>query len=201
MNVAVIDYGAGNLLSVTNALRKLGAEPRIVADPSEIDGASHLILPGVGAFGDCMRQLDERGFCEPVRQWIASDLPFFGICLGYQLLFESSEESPGVDGLGIFPGRVVRFQDQGLKIPHMGWNAAVPTRPGDPLWQNLGSEPYFYFVHSFFPRPDDPELVATHTKYGESFASAIQRGQLTATQFHPEKSQTAGLKLLGSFLK
>jgi len=200
MNVAVIDYGAGNLLSVTNALRQLGAEPRIVASPDAIEGATHLILPGVGAFGDCMRGLDSRGFADPVRDWIAADRPFLGICLGYQLLFEGSEESPDVPGLGVFQGRVVRFRDQGLKIPHMGWNAAEPSRPDAPCWENLGAEPYFYFVHSYFPKPDDPDLVAANTSYGESFASAVQRGRLIATQFHPEKSQTAGLRLLQDFL-
>ena len=200
MSVAVIDYGAGNLLSVTNALRQLGAEPRIVASPDAIEGATHLILPGVGAFGDCMRGLDARGFPDAVREWIAADRPFLGICLGYQLLFEGSDESPEVPGLGVFQGRVVRFREQGLKIPHMGWNAAVPTRPEAACWENLGSEPYFYFVHSYFPKPDDPDLVAANTSYGESFASAVQRGRLIATQFHPEKSQTAGLRLLQDFL-
>lgn len=200
MRVAVIDYGAGNLLSVTNALRELGADPRIVSTPDAIEGATHLILPGVGAFGDCMRGLAGRGFPDAVGEWIAGDRPFLGICLGYQLLFEGSDESPGIPGLGIFPGRVVRFRDQGLKIPHMGWNAAMPTRPDAPCWQSLGSEPYFYFVHSYFPQPQDPDLVAATTDYGESFASAVQRGRLIATQFHPEKSQTTGLRLLGEFL-
>jgi imidazole glycerol phosphate synthase glutamine amidotransferase subunit len=200
MNVAVIDYGAGNLLSVTNALRELGAEPRIVSTPDAIEGATHLILPGVGAFGDCMRGLADRGFPDAVREWIADDRPFLGICLGYQFLFEGSDESPEIPGLGVFQGRVVRFRDQGLKIPHMGWNAALPTRPENPLWKKLGAEPYFYFVHSYFPQPEDPEIVAATTEYGESFASAVRRGRLIATQFHPEKSQTAGLKLLHAFL-
>jgi len=196
----VIDYGAGNLLSVTNALRQLGAEPHIAESPEDIAGSERLVLPGVGSFGDCMAELARRGFAGPVRDWIAADRPFLGICLGYQLLFEGSDESPDVPGLGIFPGRVVHFRSSSLKIPHMGWNSAVPARPGDPVWAGLGPEPYFYFVHSFFPVPADPALAATHTKYGESFASSIRRGRLLATQFHPEKSQTAGLQLLRNFL-
>jgi len=198
--VTVIDYGAGNLLSVTNALRQLGADPRIAESPDAIADSDHLILPGVGAFGDCMAELDRRGFAGPIRDWIAADRPFLGICLGYQLLFEGSDESPGVPGLGIFPGRVVRFDSSTLKIPHMGWNSAVPVHPGHPVWAGLGPDPYFYFVHSYFPAPADPALVATRTDYGAPFASSIQRGRLLATQFHPEKSQTAGLRLLANFL-
>jgi len=198
--VTVIDYGAGNLLSVTNALRQLGAEPHIASTPDAIAETGHLILPGVGAFGDCMGELSRRGFAAPIRDWIAADRPFLGICLGYQLLFDGSDESPDVPGLGIFPGRVARFSSPTLKIPHMGWNSAVPVHPDDPLWDGLGPEPYFYFVHSYFPVPTDPALAATRTEYGESFASSIQRGRLLATQFHPEKSQTAGLRLLASFL-
>ena len=200
--VTVIDYGAGNLLSVANALRRLGAAPRIAESPDRIAASStHLILPGVGSFGDCMGELERRGFPGTIRDWIAADRPFLGICLGYQLLFEGSDESPDVPGLGVFPGRVVRFRESNLKIPHMGWNSALPARSEDPLWTGLGEEPYFYFVHSYFPRPADPELVATRTEYGETFASSIRRGALLATQFHPEKSQTAGLALLRNFLE
>jgi len=197
----VIDYGAGNLLSVTNALRQLGAEPQIAAAPDALADSGHLILPGVGSFGDCMRELTRRGFAGPIRDWIAADRPFLGICLGYQLLFEGSDESPDVPGLGIFPGRVARFAPSSLKIPHIGWNSAAPVRPEHPLWDGLGPDPYFYFVHSYFPVPRDPALVATRTDYGESFASSIQQGRLLATQFHPEKSQTAGLRLLANFLR
>lgn len=200
MSPVVIDYGAGNLLSVANALRQLGGDPQIAAGPEAIAGASHLVLPGVGSFGDCMTELERRGFREPLRDWIAADRPFLGICLGYQLLFEGSDESPGVAGLGVFRGRVVRFPDGPLKIPHMGWNAAVPADPADSCWAGLGGGPYFYFVHSFFPEPADAGLVATRTDYGVSFASSVRRGRLLATQFHPEKSQTAGLRLLRNFL-
>lgn len=200
MPVAIIDYGAGNLLSVANALRSLGAAPRIAATPAGLAGASHVVLPGVGAFGDCMAALAARGFAAPLREWLAADRPFLGICLGYQLLFEGSDESPGVAGLGLLPGRVVRFSGHHLKVPHVGWNAAAPTDPAAPCWAGLGPHPYFYFVHSFFPVPADPALVAATTSYGDTFASAIARGRLLATQFHPEKSQAAGLRLLANFL-
>src|SRR5690606_13346209 len=148
---------------------------------------SHLILPGVGSFGDCMDQLERRGFIQPIRDWIAAGKPYFGICLGYHALFENSQESPGVQGLGVFKGEVRRFAESGLKVPHMGWNSAHPVHPEDPAWSGLGETPYFYFVHSYFPVPADPSLVAMETEYGESFASAIRSGSVVATQFHPEK--------------
>ncbi|BCX49413.1 imidazole glycerol phosphate synthase subunit HisH [Haloferula helveola] len=202
MKAGIIDYGAGNLRSVANAVQSLGIEPRIVAEPSGFEGLTHLILPGVGAFGDSIRELESRGLAEPIREWVRADRPFFGICVGYQLLFEAGEESPGSTGLSIFDGNVVRFPDDGRKIPHMGWNAATATHPDDPIWDGLGEAPYFYFVHSYYPEPEDPELVAMWTEYeGVRFASAIRRGNLLATQFHPEKSQQAGLRLLENFLK
>lgn len=201
MNVGIIDYGAGNLRSVANAVESLGVEPRILSADRGFTDLSHLILPGVGAFGDSMDELRARGLVEPIRSWIAAERPFFGICVGYQLLFEGSEESPGVEGLGVFRGTVRRFPDDGRKIPHMGWNAAVPCDPADPAWRGLGPGPYFYFVHSYFPAPDDPSLIAMRTDYdGTEFASAIRRGELLATQFHPEKSQQAGLRLIANFL-
>jgi imidazole glycerol phosphate synthase glutamine amidotransferase subunit len=200
MRTVIIDYGAGNLLSVANALRSLGTDPLVAATPAALAGADRLVLPGVGAFGDCMTALERRGFSAPLRDWLAGDRPFLGICLGYQLLFDGSDESPGIAGLGVLPGRVVRFTDRGLKIPHIGWNAAAPVDPATACWQGLGANPYFYFVHSFFPVPADPSLVAARTEYGESFASAVARGRLLATQFHPEKSQAAGLQLLRNFL-
>lgn len=200
MKVGIIDYGAGNLRSVANAIHSLGIEPVILDHAEGFDDLSHLILPGVGAFGDSMEELQRRGLADPIRRWIEADKPFFGICVGYQLLFEDSEESPGVPGLGIFPGQVVRFPDDGRKIPHMGWNAAIPRDPSDPLWAGLGDAPYFYFVHSYFPAADDA-VVAMDTDYeGTRFASAIRRGRLVATQFHPEKSQRAGIRLLANFL-
>ena len=202
MRAGIIDYGAGNLRSVANAVQSLGIEPRIVTKPDEFEGLTHLILPGVGSFGDSMRELESRHFVEPIKQWIESDRPFFGICVGYQLLFEGGEESPGVRGLGVFSGKVGRFPEDGRKIPHMGWNAALLKDPTDPCWEGLGDEPFFYFVHSYFPTPEDPNLAAAQTEYeGLRFDCAIRRGNLIATQFHPEKSQQAGLRLLQNFLR
>ena len=202
MKVALIDYGAGNLRSVANALAALGIEPQLAAAAPDLTGATHLVLPGVGAFGDCMEQLAHRGLIEPVRAWVAAGKPYLGICLGYQILFDGSEESPGVAGLGLLGGRVRRFaQVPGLKIPHMGWNSAVPRNPDAGNWQGLGAEPYFYFVHTYFPVPEDATLIAATTSYGEdSFAAAIELPNLLACQFHPEKSQDAGLRLIRNFL-
>ncbi len=201
MKVGIIDYGAGNLRSVANAVHSLGIEPSIIDHAAGFEELSHLILPGVGAFGDSMAELTRRGLADPIREWIGRDLPFFGICVGYQLLFESGEENPGVPGLGVFEGPVRRFPEDGRKIPHMGWNSALPTHPGNALWRGLGESPYFYFVHSYYPEPADASLVAMWTEYeGTRFASAIQRGRLLATQFHPEKSQQAGLQLIHNFL-
>lgn len=200
MNVGIIDYGAGNLRSVANAVLALGIEPRIVSTPAELDGLSHLILPGVGSFGDCMDELAQRGLTGPIREWVASGRPYFGICLGYQILFDSSEETPGISGLGLFRGSVRRFIEDGRKIPHMGWNAASPVQLRDLIWEGLGDSPYFYFVHSYYPVPENEAIVAMTTEYGDTFASAIRSGTLVATQFHPEKSQQAGLRLLGNFL-
>lgn len=202
MKAGIIDYGAGNLRSVANAVHSLGIEPRIVTSPSEFEGLTHLILPGVGSFGDSMEELQSRDLCEPIKAWIQEDRPFFGICVGYQLLFESGEESPGVEGLGVFRGEVGRFPEDGRKIPHMGWNAAQLRQAEASCWQGLGENPFFYFVHSYFPVPADPSIVAAETEYeGVRFASAIRRGNLIATQFHPEKSQQAGLRLLQNFLR
>ena len=202
MNPALIDYGAGNLRSVANALRELAIEPRLATSPADIEGASHLILPGVGSFGDCMTQLEKLGLVDPIREWIAAGKPYLGICLGYQILFDSSEETPGMPGLGAFKGTVRRFQQcPALKIPHMGWNSAMPSRPGTGNWAGLGPEPYFYFVHSYYPVPEDDSLIAATTTYGEdSFAAAIETPSLLACQFHPEKSQDAGLCLLRNYL-
>jgi glutamine amidotransferase len=200
VKVGIIDYGAGNLRSVANAVQALGIEPRLVSSPAEMDGLTHLILPGVGSFGDCMAELDQRGLTGAIREWVAAGRPYFGICLGYQILFEGSVEAPGVPGLGVFRGKVVRFTEDGRKIPHMGWNAARPVLLGDPIWKDLGDEPYFYFVHSYFPVPEDENIIAMTTEYGEVFASAIRSGPVMGTQFHPEKSQQAGLLLLGNFL-
>lgn len=202
MKIALIDYGAGNLHSVANCLRSIEVEPVLVSGAAALDGATHLILPGVGSFGDCMQQLASRGLIEPIRDWVRADKPYLGICLGYQILFDSSEESPGVGGLGLISGEVRRFRQQpGLKIPHMGWNAAKPVSSQQAGWQGLGDAPYFYFVHSYFPVPQDPSVIAAETDYGsERFAAAVGRGALLACQFHPEKSQDAGVRLIRNFL-
>ena len=203
MNIALIDYGAGNLSSVANALRHLGLDPAIVSSPDGLEKATHLVLPGVGSFGDCMAQLTERKLVAPIRRWLDEGRPYLGICLGYQILFESSEESPGVEGLGAIAGCVRRFMvPDGVKVPHMGWNSAVPATPDAGNWSGLGREPYFYFVHSYFPVPADASVVAARTEYGgEEFAAAVERPKLLACQFHPEKSQTAGLRLIANFLR
>jgi imidazole glycerol phosphate synthase glutamine amidotransferase subunit len=202
VKAALIDYGAGNLRSVANALRELGVDPLITSSADDLTDATHLILPGVGSFGDCMAQLQSRNLIPAIQNWVAAGKPYLGICLGYQLLFDSSEESPGVPGLGIVPGVVRRFQQTpGLKIPHMGWNSAIPRKPDNGNWAGLGAEPYFYFVHSYFPVPDDDSVIAAQTTYGaDTFAAAIEMPGLLACQFHPEKSQDAGLRLIRNFL-
>lgn len=203
MKVALIDYGAGNLRSVANALRSLGVEPVVAASPDALADATHLILPGVGSFGDCMAQLERRNLLGAIRGWVAAGKPYFGICLGYQILFDSSEESPGVAGLGIVPGTVRRFKaSPGLKIPHMGWNSVVPRNPESGIWAGLGAEPYFYYVHSYFPVPENDGIIAAVTNYGDdTFAAAIELPNLFACQFHPEKSQDAGIRLIRNFLE
>lgn len=203
MKVALIDYGAGNLRSVANALHSLGIQPVMAASPEDLSDATHLVLPGVGSFGDCMAQLESRRLLSAIRDWVAAGKPYLGICLGYQILFDSSEETPGVAGLGIVPGVVRRFaQTPGLKIPHMGWNSALPRNPDSGNWAGLGAEPYFYFVHSYFPVPENPAVIAAETTYGaDTFAAAIELPNLLACQFHPEKSQDAGIRLIRNFLR
>lgn len=202
MKVALVDYGAGNLRSVANALHALGVEPVLAAGPEALADASHLVLPGVGSFGDCMAELAGRGLIEPVRAWLDAGKPYLGICLGYQILFDGSEETPGVAGLGVVSGRVRRFTERdGLKIPHMGWNSVVPRQPDRGRWAGLGGEPYFYYVHSYYPVPNDDSVIAAETEYGGTrFAAAIELPHVLACQFHPEKSQDAGQRLLRNFL-
>ena len=202
MRVGILDYGGGNLRSVVNALLSLGQEPRIVAAPEQVGDATHLILPGQGAFGDCMERLRRRGLAGLLKNWVTGDRPYFGICVGYQILFDSSDEAPGIAGLGVMPGVVRRFRDEpNLKIPHMGWNDAGSLRGETPVWKCMGDAPYFYFVHSYYPEPQDPGVVVARTTYGsQTFASAVERGRMFACQFHPEKSQNFGLLLLCNFL-
>ena len=200
--IALIDYGSGNLRSVHKALLKVGAQVRVVQKPEEFADASAVVLPGVGAFDDCIQALDRQALLKGSRDFIKSGRPFLGICVGYQALFEKSEEfNSCAAGLGIFKGKVVRFStDTGLKIPQIGWNQLEILKPECPLFRNISSGSFVYFVHSFFPQPVDPSIVATQTTYGQSFASAVWRDNVFATQFHPEKSQKVGLQLLENFV-
>jgi len=202
MKLGIIDYGGGNLQSVRNALRFTGVEAAYVNTPAGFDGVDALVFPGQGRFDDSMSGLARQGLVDPLREWITADRPFFGICIGYQALFERSQENPGVPGLGVFEGEVVRFSSRpGLKVPHMGWNRVTLNHPEAPAWAGQEPDPYFYFVHSYFPSPADPTLTAGVTDYDGDFVCAIQQGNLIATQFHPEKSQAAGLKLLEAFVR
>jgi len=200
--IALIDYGSGNLRSVHKALLKVGASVRIARHPAELADARAVVLPGVGAFDDCIQALERQSLLEAAREFIQSGRPFLGICVGYQALFEKSEEfNSCAAGLGIFPGKVIRFAaSDGLKIPQIGWNQLDVTKPDCPLYRGIPSGSYVYFVHSFFPRPANPSIVATRTTYGETFASSVWRDNVFATQFHPEKSQKIGLQLLANFV-
>jgi len=197
--VGIVDYGSGNLRSVQKACERLGVPARITDDPNEVAEAERLILPGVGAFGDAMRELHARGLVDPIVAHVRADRPFFGICMGLQLLFEHGLEGGRHAGLGVLGGDVVRFElPSGFKVPHMGWNTVAWTGPS-----RSGPSPdaeYFYFVHAYHARPTDSSVVAGTTDYGGPFCSAVRRGRLGATQFHPEKSRAAGLRLLASFL-
>lgn len=197
--IGIVDYGMGNLRSVQKALEKVGAETRICTEPTELAEVQKLVLPGVGAFRDAIRELREKRFVEPILDHIQADKPFLGICLGLQMLFDVSDEDGRWEGLGVIPGKVVRFEDQaGLKIPHMGWNRLEIV--GQPrLLEGLPSDAHFYFVHSYYVVPEEESVIAACTEHGTRFVSAISRGNLFATQFHPEKSQRVGLKLLANF--
>lgn len=198
--VAIIDYGAGNLSSVKKALDYLGAENEITQDREKILSATHIILPGVGSFEDAMNSMKERGLVDVVKEAAASGKPFLGICLGLQLLFESSEESPGAEGLGILKGKIVEIpKNTGLKVPHMGWNS-ITVKQKDGIFKDIDDESYFYFVHSYYLKDAEEDVVAATTEYGVSIQCAVQKGNLCATQFHPEKSSKVGLKLLENFL-
>ena len=201
--IALLDYGSGNLRSVQKALLKVGAQVRIVQKPDALAGAAAAVLPGVGAFDDCIRALEQQDLLEATRQFIGSGRPFLGICVGYQALFDKSHEfNSRAAGLGLLHGEVVRFSPAGgLKIPQIGWNQIQFARPDCPLFRGIPDGSYVYFVHSFFPKPADPSVVATRTTYGETFASSIWRDNVFATQFHPEKSQHVGLQLLRNFVQ
>ncbi len=202
--IAIIDYGMGNLRSVQKAFEKVGFEALVTSDPKVVLEAERIVLPGVGAFRDCIRNLEEGGFIEPILQVIREGRPFLGICLGLQLLFTESEEFGLHRGLDVIPGRVLRFPDgmkegsEELKVPHMGWNQlSIKRRP--PALAGIPDGSNFYFVHSYYVKPDDPSVVATTTDYGGDFCSAIWKDNIFATQFHPEKSQEKGLAILKNF--
>ena len=200
--LALIDYGSGNLRSVEKALRKVGADVRVITRPEGLKEARAAVLPGVGAFDDCITALGRQELLAAAKEFIASGRPFLGICVGYQALFEKSEEfNSCAAGLGLFAGRVVRFPDKpGLKVPQIGWNQLQIIRPDCPIFRGIPDGSHVYFVHSFFPEPKDESIVATRTDYGGAFASSVWSGNVFATQFHPEKSQTVGLALLANFV-
>jgi glutamine amidotransferase len=199
VDVAVVDSGSGNLRSVERALAEAGAQPEVTSDPERIARAGRIVVPGQGAFGDCVTNLKDRGLDQAIREVIAAGRPYFGICLGLQLLFEDSEESPGTEGLGVFPGSVVRFSPEVGKVPHIGWNSVTSTR-SLPLLADIPENTYFYFIHSYYAQPKRDEMVALRCDYGGSFVAAVQHENVFACQFHPEKSQAAGLKLLQNFV-
>jgi glutamine amidotransferase len=196
--IAIIDYGAGNLRSVRNALSAVGVESRTVSTPRELMESDSAILPGVGSFADAMDNLDRRGLSDAVRRFCGDDRPMLGICLGLQLLFESSEESPGAKGLGILRGCVRRFPDTGLKVPQIGWNTLNVLRP-EGIFAGVKKGDCAYFVHSYYVDAADRSVVAVTSDYGVTFDAAVHRGNLYATQFHPEKSGECGLEMLRRF--
>lgn len=200
--IAVVDYGVGNLRSVSKALERVGAQVRVTSVPAEIDAADAVVLPGVGAFAHCMDNLRGAGLEDCVRAAAASERPFLGICVGMQILFDESDEFGSVKGLGILPGRVRRFEprDASLKVPHMGWNELEVKRPA-PHLQGIGDGARVYFVHSYYVETPDPSIIATTTTYDVDFVSSAWRDNIFATQFHPEKSQATGLSLLANFAR
>ncbi len=199
--IALLDYGSGNLRSVHKALLKVGADVRVTQTPTGMKDAQAVVLPGVGAFDDCINALRKQELLEASREFIKSGRPFLGICVGYQALFEKSEEfNSCAAGLQVFGGKVVRFADRGgLKIPQIGWNQIEIVQPDCPLYRGVANGSYVYFVHSFFPQPTEVSIVATRTEYGGKFASSVWHENVYATQFHPEKSQQVGLQLLHNF--
>ncbi len=200
--IALIDYGAGNLRSVYKALKFVDADVQIVTYPEEMKDARAVVLPGVGAFDDCMNALQRQDLIQGAREFIRTGRPFLGICVGYQALFEKSEEfNSCAAGLCLFGGKVVRFKEEsGLKVPQIVWNQLEITRPECPILAGITAGSYVYFVHSFYPQPRDASIVATETVYGERFASAVWKDNIFATQFHPEKSQKVGLQILKNFV-
>ena len=201
--ISIVDYGMGNLRSVSKAFETQGYAAHITSSPDEIRNANGLVLPGVRAFGECMANLERHGLVEPIKEYISSGRPFLGICLGFQILFESSEESPGVSGLGHFKGKVVRFPDFGekrIKVPQMGWNT-INFQPGSPVLNNIPEGTWFYFVHSYYVKPESNGLSVITSNYGIEFAAAVEKDNIFACQFHPEKSGQQGLELVKNFAR
>ena len=199
--IALLDYGAGNVRSVHKALIAAGGDVQLVSTPDKVMLADAVVLPGVGAFDDCINAMQRQELLEATRGFIASGKPFLGVCVGYQALFEKSEEFNSCSpGMGVFQGKVVRFSDAKLKIPQIGWNQVNIQKPDCPIFRGIDSGSHFYFVHSYFPEPSDPSIIASRTTYGVEFSSAVWKDNVFATQFHPEKSQKAGAKLLVNFV-
>lgn len=199
--IAIIDYDAGNIKSVEKALLHLGQKVKITDQAHEILLADKVVLPGVGAFGDAMGNLDRRGLVPIIREVVEKGTPFLGICLGLQLLFERSDETPGVEGLGILPGEILRIPaEEGLKIPHMGWNS-LHLEHGGRLFENVSEQSYVYFVHSYYLKAAEEEIVKASTEYGVHIHASVEKGNVFACQFHPEKSSSMGLKILQNFAK
>jgi glutamine amidotransferase len=197
--IAILDYGAGNLRSVAKALEAVGARPILTDDPAVVARADGLVVPGQGSAADAMKNLARRGLIEPLKQYVASGRPFLGVCLGEQIIFDSSEEHGGVTCLGLIPGTVRRLPG-GQKVPHIGWNQ-VRFRTAHPLLEGVPSDEYFYFVHSYFVDPTDPAMIVGETDYGVTFASIVARDNVFATQFHPEKSSGIGLRIYENFAR
>ena len=199
--IAVIDYDAGNLKSVEKALVFLGETPVITRDKEQLLAADKVILPGVGAFGDAMERLHQYGLVDVIKEIVKKETPFLGICLGLQLMFESGEESPGIEGLGVLPGKILKIPETpGMKIPHMGWNS-LKVRPDSRLFQGIPDGSYVYFVHSYYLKAEEEDIVAATTEYGIHIHGAVEKKNLFACQFHPEKSSQTGLKILENFIK
>ena len=199
--IALLDYGAGNVRSVQKALTAAGGDVQLVPSPELVKQADAVVLPGVGAFDDCINAMQQQDLFEAAREFVFTGKPFLGICVGYQALFENSEEfNSCAAGLGVFEGSVVRFPDTEVKVPQIGWNEVHVSQPNCPILQGIESGCHFYFVHSYYPKPKDESIVATRTEYGVNFTSAVWRDNVFATQFHPEKSQKVGLQLLTNFV-
>lgn len=199
--ITVVDYGMGNLRSVVKAIEGFTGDVQVSSDPASVASSSALIMPGDGAFGAAMENLKSRGWIEPLTAFIKEDKPFLGICLGYQLLFSSSEEFGYSEGLGIIPGKVVKFDlPAGMKVPHMGWNS-VELSGSSVYMKGIPSGSYFYFIHTYYPVPDDRSWVVGEADYGGKFACIVGKGNLLATQFHPEKSHDVGLKIIDNFVR